>query len=293
MDTIRKETIRCYSGEYKDGEWIINKHWSTTTNEYDARGILLSSEEHHGADYVLPEGVSSLIKSTSRRVEKGRFVYATVLPDGRTNAWVIRDKEGRIIESNINDVHYRCSYDEQGRVAKEGEDGLYEDVYVRDDDGLVLNSYHVKLDEEPYSARHYYSMDFMGNIVESVVNEKGERVECILHDKATKKVIEKVNETNGSIENFSADGHQICGILCDEENLGHLNHHALCYCEYDVMGNWIIRMEPKFLGVPKQYREQRGWPLEYHIEIRDIEYEDFLNDMIFDVFDADSDLSIT
>lgn len=285
MDTIRKETIRCYSGEYKDGEWIINKHWSTTTNEYDARGILVSSEEHHGADYGLPEGVSTLINSTSRSVDKGRFVYTTVLSDGRITDVVIRDKEGRVIESNINDVHYRCTYDEQGRVAKEGKDGLWEDVYVRDDDGLVVESYHVRHDEDPYSARHYYSRDFMGNIVESAVTENGEHVETVLHDKDMKSVIEKVNEKNGSIEIFSADGHQICGMLRDEEQPAHLNHYDISICEYDFMGNWVIRILPRFLDVPKYFREQHGWPLNYFIEIRDIEYEDFLDDMTFSMLD--------
>jgi hypothetical protein len=281
IDTIRKETIMYYSGECKGGEWIINKHWSTTTNEYDARGILVSSEEHHGADYGLPEGVSTLIKSTSRSVDKGRFVYTTVLSDGRITDVVIRDKEGRIIESNINDVHYRCSYDEQGRVAKEGEDGLWEDVYVRDDDGLVVESYHVRHDEDPYSARHYYSRDFMGNIVKSAVTEKGEHVETILHDKDMKSVIEKINEKNGSIEIYSADGQKICGMLRNEEQPEHLNHYDLCYYEYDFRGNWVVRILPRFLGVPKYYMEQHGWSLNYFIEIRDIEYEDFLDDMTF------------
>ena len=275
----------CYYGECKGGEWIINKHHLTSIKEYDAHGILVSSEEHHGADYGLPEGVSTLIESTSRSVDKGRFVYTTVLFDGRITEVVIRDKEDRIIESNIHGVHYRCSYDDQGRVAKEGKDGLWEDVYVRDDDGLVVESYHVRHDEEPYFARHYYSRDFMGNIVESAVTDNGEHVETILHDKDMKSVIEKINEKNGSIEIFSADGHQICGMLRDEENPGHLNHHALCYCEYDFMGNWVIRMEPRFLGVPKYFREQHGWPLNYFIEIRDIEYEDFLDDMTFSMLD--------
>lgn len=285
MDTIRKETIMCYYGECKGGEWIINKHHLTSIKEYDARGILVSSEEHHGADYGLPEGVSTLMKSTSRSVDKGRFVYTTVLSDGRITDVVIRDKEDRIIESNINGVQYRCSYDEQGRVAKEGEDGLWEDVYVRDDEGLVVESYHVRHDEDPYIARHYYSRDFMGNIVESAVAENGEHVETILHDKDMKSVIEKINEKNGSIEVFSADGHKVCGMLRDEEQPDHLNHYDLCYYEYDFRGNWVVRILPRFLGVPKYYREQHGWPLNYYIEIRDIEYEDFLYDMPFSMLD--------
>lgn len=238
-----------------------------------------------GADYGLPEGISTLIKSTSRSVDKGRFVYTTVLSDGRITDVVIRDKEGRIIESDINDVHYRCSYDDQGRVAKEGKDGLWEDVYVREDDGLVVESYHVRHDEDPYSARHYYSRDFMGNIVESTVTENGEHVETILHDKDMKSVIEKINEKNGSIEIFSADSHKVCGMLRNKELPDHLNHYNLCYCEYDFMGNWVTRILPSFLDVPKGYREQYGWPLDYFIEIRDIEYEDFLDDMAFSMLD--------
>jgi hypothetical protein len=277
MDTIRKETIRCYSGECKGGEWIINKHRLTIIKEYDAHGILVSSEEHHGADYGLPEGVSTLIKSTSRSVDKGRFVYTTVLSDGRITDIVIRDKEGRIIESNINDVHYRCSYDEKGRVAKEGEDGLWEDVYVRDDDGLVVESYHVRHDEEPYSAWHYYSRDFMGNIVESAVTDNGEHVETVLHDKDMKSVIEKTNEKNGSIEVFSAAGQKLFGMLRNEEQPDHLNHYDISICEYDFMGNWIIRMGSYLLYVPKYFREQHGWTPEYFIQIRDIEYEESLS----------------
>ena len=285
MDTIRKETIRCYSGECKGGDWIINKHRLTIIKEYDARGILVSSEEHHGADYGLPEGVSTLIKSTSRSVDKGRFVYTTVLFDGRITDVVIRDKEGRVIESNINDVHYRCSYDDQGRVAKEGDDGLWEDVYVRDDDGLVVESYHVRHDEDPYSARHYYSRDFMGNIVESAVAENGEHVETVLHDKDMKSVIEKINEKNGSIEIFSADGHKVCGMLRNEEQPDHLNHYDISICEYDFRANWVTRMGSNRLGVPKYFMEQHGWTPNYFIEIRDIEYEDFLDDMPFSMLD--------
>ena len=245
----------------------------------------MSSEEHHGADYGLPEGVSTLIESTSRSVDKGRFVYTTVLFDGRITEVVIIDKEGRIIESNIHGVHYRCSYDEQGRVAKEGKDGLWEDVYVRDDDGLVVESYHVRHDEDPYIARHYYSRDFMGNIVESAVAENGEHVETILHDKDMKSVIEKINDKNGSIEIYSADGQKICGMLRNEEHPDHLNHYDLCYYEYDFRGNWVVRILPRFLCVPKYYREKHGWPLNYFIEIRDIEYEDFLDDMTFSMLD--------
>lgn len=226
-----------------------------------------------------------MIKTTSRSVDKGRFVYTTVLSDGRITDIVIRDKEGRIIESNINDVHYGCSYDDQGRVAKEGDDGLWEDIYVRDDDGLVVESYHVRHDEEPYSARHYYSRDFMGNIVESAVAENGEHVETILHDKDMKSVIEKINDKNGSIEVFSAVGQKLCGMLRNEEQPDHLNHYDISICEYDFMGNWVVRILPRFLDVPKGYREKHGWPLDYFIEIRDIDYEDFLDDMAFSMLD--------
>ena len=226
-----------------------------------------------------------MIKSTSRSVDKGRFVYTTVLSDGRITDVVIRDKEGRIIESDINDVHYRSSYDDQGRVAKEGDDGLWEDVYVSDDDGLVVESYHVRHDEEPYSARHYYSRDFMGNIVESAVTDNGEHAETVLHDKDMKSVIEKVNEKNGSIEIFSADSHKVCGMLRNEEQPDHLNHSELYICDYDCFGNWVVRILPRVLDVPKGYREQHGWPLDYFIEIRDIEYEDFLDDMAFSMLD--------
>ena len=269
MDTIRKETIRCYSGECKDGEWHIIKQFCTTTNVYDARGVLFSSEV---CNYYENGDVSS--KSvTKRSIVKGRFVYKTVLSDGRITDVVVRDTDGRMLESDVNGLLYRCSYDEQGRVAKEGEDGLWEDVYVRDDEDLVVESYHVRHDEDPYSARHYYSRDFMGNIVESAVAENGEHVETILHDKDMKSVIEKINDKNGSIEIYSADGQKICGMLRNEEHPDHLNHYDLCYYEYDFRGNWVVRILPRFLGVPKYYREQHGWPLNYQIEIRDIQYE--------------------
>jgi hypothetical protein len=39
------------------------------------------------------------------------------------------------------------------------------------------------------------------------------------------------------------------------------------------------------LGVPKYFREHHGWTQEYFIEIRDIEYEDFLDDMPFSMLD--------
>ena len=155
--------------------------------------------------------------------------------------------------------------------------GLWENVYVRDDDGLVVESYHARHDEEPYSAWHYYSRDCMGNIVESVVTENGEHVETILHDKDMKSVIEKINEKNGSIEIFSADGHKVCGMLRDGEQPDHLNHYDLCYCEYDFRGNWVVRILSRFLGVPKYFREQHGWTQEYFIQIRDIEYEESLS----------------
>jgi hypothetical protein len=51
------------------------------------------------------------------------------------------------------------------------------------------------------------------------------------------------------------------------------------------MGNWVTRILPRFQDVPKGYREQHGWPLDYFIEIRDIEYEDFLDDMAFSMLD--------
>jgi hypothetical protein len=156
---------------------------------------------------------------------------------------------------------------------------------VRDDDGLVVESYHVMHDEDPYSARHYYSRDFMGNIVESVVTENGEHVETILHDKDMKSVIEKINEKNGSIRVFSAAGQKLCGMLRDEEQSDHLNHFDISICEYDFRGNWVIRIGSYLIGMPKYFREHHGWTQEYFIEIRDIEYEDFLDDMPFSMLD--------
>lgn len=278
IDMIRKETIRCYYGEYKAGEWNISKQFYTTTNVYDARGILLSSEVCR----YYENGVVSSKSVAVRRTEKGRFVYRSVLSDGRITDVVIRDKEGRMLQSNANGLLYRCSYDEQGRVEKEGDDGLWEDVYVRDDDGMVVQTYHVRHDQDPYIAQHYYSRDFMGNIVETAVNDKGEHVESILHDKAMKAVIEKIDKKNGSIETYSTDGQKICGMLCDNAHPDHLNHYELYICDYDFMGNWVTRILPRFLNVPKS---QRG-KLNYQIEIRDIEYEDFLNSMDFCMFDS-------
>jgi hypothetical protein len=114
----------------------------------------------------------------------------------------------------------------------------------------------------------------MGNIVESAVTEKGEHVESIVHDSTGKSVIEKINEKIGSIEIISADGQKICGMLYNEEHPAHLNHYALCYCEYDEMGDWIIRIQQKSLCVPEYYRKQHDLPRYFHIEIRDKEYED-------------------
>ena len=74
-------------------------------------------------------------------------------------------------------------------------------------------------------------------------------------------------------------------MLRNEEQLDHLNHYDISICEYDFRGNWVIRMGPSPLSVPKYFMEQHGWTPNYFIEIRDIEYEDFLDDMTFSMLD--------
>ena len=223
---IKKETIRCYSGEHKDGEYHIKKIFSSTTNDYDAEGILLSSVEHN----YYENGDVSCINETSRSVEGDCFIYKTV--GWRPNGFSIEKRD------------------------KQGNDGLS--------------------DEEPCTTTHYYSRDFMGNIVETAINEEGKHVESRLHDGVTRTLIERkeigdIDERGSTIRAYATDGLEICGMFCHDELL---NHYKLCYCEYDRDGNWIIRMTPRFLSVPKYYMEQSGWPQDYYIEIRDIEYLD-------------------
>ena len=285
---IKKETIRCYSGEHKDGEYHIKKIFSSATNDYDAEGILLSSVEYN----YYENGDVSYINETSRSVEGDCFIYKTV--GWRPNGFSIekRDKQGRILESNPYGVCYRCSYDEKGRVEKEGNDGLWEDTYERDENGVVIKSHHKRSDEEPYTTTHYYSRDFMGNIVETAINEKGKHVESRLHDGVTRTLIERkeigdIDERGSTIRTYTTDGLEICGMFCHDELL---NHYKLCYCEYDRDGNWIIRMTPRFLNVPKYYMEQSGWSQDYYIEIRDIEYLDSnSHDELFSEFSTFND----
>ena len=271
---IKKETIRCYSGEYKDGEYHIKRLFSSTTNDYDTDGILLSSVE---LSYY-ENGDISCKDITSRTVDGDCFVYKTEgqHPNGFRCSIEKRDKQGRILESNPYGVYYRCSYDEHGRVKKESNDGLWEDTYVRDENGLVIKSHHNRSDKEPYTTMHYYSRDFIGNIVESAINEEGKQVESRLHDGITKSIIEikevgDIDERGSTIRTYAADGRAICCMYCNDERL---NHCDLTYCEYDQSGNWIIRMTPIFINIPKYYMEQSVWHKEYHIEIRDIEYFD-------------------
>ena len=271
---IKRETIKSYSGEYKDGEYHIKKIFSSTTNYYDIDGILLSSEKL----FYYENGDVSCKDITSRSLDGDCFVYKTEgqRPSCLKCSIERRDKQGRVLESDEHGIHYRCSYDKQGRVEKEGNDGLWEDTYERDENGVVIKSHHKRSDEEPYTTTHYYSRDFMGNIVETAINEKGKHVESRLHDGVTRTLIERkeigdIDERGSTIRTYATDGLEICGMYCNDERL---NHYKLCYCEYDCDGNWIIRMTPRFLNVPKYYMEQSGWPQDYYIEIRDIEYLD-------------------
>lgn len=275
---IKRETIKSYSGEYKDGEYLIKKIFSSTTNDYDADGILLSSEKL----FYYENGDVSCKDITSRSLDGNCFVYKTEgqRPSGLKCSIEIRDNQGRVLESDEHGIHYRCSYDEQGRVEKEGNDGLWEDTYERDENGVVIKSHHKRADEEPYTTTHYYSRDFMGNIVETAINENRKHVESRIHDGVTKALIEikqigDIDERGSTIKTLTADEREICGMLCHDELL---NHYNLCYYEYDRDGNWIIRMTPRFLNVPKYYMEQSGWPQDYYIEIRDIEYLDSNSD---------------
>lgn len=271
---IKKETIRCYSGEYKDGGYHIKRIFSSITNDYDAAGILLSSVE---VSYY-KNGDISYKDVMSRSVDGECFVYKTEgqRPNGFRSSIERRDKQGRILESDEHGIHYSCLYDDQGRVEKEGNDGLWEDTYVRDENGMVIQSHHSRSDMEPYTTIHYYSRDFMGNIVESAINMKGKHVESRLYDSITNSLIEikeigDIDERGATIRTYAGDGRILCGMYCNDERL---NHWDLTYCEYDRAGNWIIRMTPMFMNVPKYYMEQSRWPKDYRIEIRDIEYLD-------------------
>ena len=70
---IKRETIKSYSGEYKDGEYHIKKIFSSATNDYDAEGILLSSVEHN----YYENGDVSCKDITSRSLDGDCFVYKT------------------------------------------------------------------------------------------------------------------------------------------------------------------------------------------------------------------------
>lgn len=270
---IRKETIKHYSGYKTQTGYHINKLHGLYTYEYDSDGrILRVSIEYYDDEGNISDGLK-----VTRRKENERYIYERFDLDGKPKGWDKYDDNNRLVES-FYESYAAWMYDENGNVSKEiyEEGGYIKEIHYEYDTNGRRTKTIIISNSGTFVKHHYYSKDFLGNIVESIFGEDGEFMESNIIDPVSNKVIQNKEHQKcdgGTIilRYYTHEGKHLsyCSWK-DSDNLLQSKHTV--YLDYDA-GHWTICVSPSFCYIPES-EEGFNKNNECFIDIREIEYSD-------------------
>jgi hypothetical protein len=276
---VKKETRRHYVGYFRDGECHVERLECVEVYEYDSDGY----EFRHKSENYEDNGELSYGTITNRRYEKGEYIFETHNLDGKYLGYDKYDSKWHLVESRFNQMQ-SWSYNSDGKVVEafiEFSNGWWKTQYEYNSEGRVVRSVRVNDKSDILIVHHYYSRDCMGNIVENLITEQGELLECNVIDRLSNKVIvnrdERIEvEWNAILRTFKNDIQVSCSSWHSDDIVKSTNIRYLGSWSDD----WNISVQPL---LHDDESEQEGNGQKCWITIRDLEYSAF-DDCMLDEF---------
>lgn len=276
---VKKETRRHYVGYFRDGECHVERLECVEVYEYDSDGY----EFRHKSENYEDNGELSHGTITNRRYEKGEYIFETYNLDGKYLGYDKYDSKWHLVESRFNQMQ-SWSYNSDGKVVEEYiefSNGWWKIQYEYDSEGRVVRSVRINDKSHIVIVHHYYSRDCMGNIVENLITEQGELLECNVIDRLSNKVIinrdERIEvEWNAILRTFKNDIQVSCSSWHSDDIVKSTNIRYLGSWSDD----WNISVQPL---LHDDESEQEGNGQKCWITIRDLEYAAF-DDCMLDEF---------
>ena len=277
---VKKETRRHYVGYFQDGECHVERLECVEVYEYDSDGY----EFRHKSENYEDNGELSYGTITNRRYEKGEYIFETYNLDGKYLGYDKYDSKWHLVESRFNQMQ-SWSYNSNDKVIEEYiefSNGWWKTQYEYNSEGRVVRSVRVNDKSDILIVHHYYSRDCMGNIVENLITEQGELLECNVIDRLSNKVIinrdERIEvEWNAILRTFKNDIQVSCSSWHSDDIVKSTNIRYLGSWSDD----WNISVQPLL----HDESEQEGNGQKCWITIRDLEYAAFDDGMLDEFVD--------
>ena len=278
---VKKETRRHYVGYFRDGECHVERLQCVEVYEYDSNGY----EFRHKSENYEDNGELSDGTITNRRYEKGEYIFETYNLDGKYLGYDKYDSKWHLVESRFNQMQ-SWSYNSDDKVIEEYiefSNGWWKTQYEYNSEGRVVRSVRVNDKSDIQIIHHYYSRDCMGNIVENLITEQGELLECNVIDRLSNKVIinrdERIEvEWNAILRTFKNGIQVSCSSWHSDDIVKSTNIRYLGSWSDD----WNICVQPL---LHDDESEQEGNGQKCWITIRDLEYAAFDDGMLDEFVD--------
>lgn len=262
-EKISKETISTYAAHKEHDEFIIDYLSSLLVYEYDDDALMLrSSLQCFDEDGRLNDSWH-----TTRKEHEEGYIYERYNHNGELEGHIIRDKDGRELESTLLGQH-RMTYDADGRLLSQKSVYIHEDShensYTYDPSGRLVQSVETR-NGKTSVLNHHYSEDISGNIVETSLDSEGNLVRTIVYDKISGHIIESKEACD--FDPTAYDVTYYSDHLNDTYHARVINnrvhHNTYRNLEYDNQGNWVLELvNNNVLGEPQ-----------FYIKVRDIVYQ--------------------
>lgn len=273
---VKKDTRTHYEGYIEDGQYHIERLTSKEEYEYDSEeNLLCYSYENYDENGAVAYGMH-----TSRQAIEGGYIYEKFDLEGHKLRSDRYDKRGNHVESRSQSQIYKWKYDPNDRLIEEYEESIGEGwlltKYEYDQEGRVERELLTDDLGQTGSRDHFYSRDFIGNIVESILSEEGEFLESNIINRVSGKVIQNKDERIEDefitiLRYFNSEGKQIsCSSWhTDDVMVTNSINRLISDC-----GRWVLSMEPSCSGGIED-PESGSYivkPNACWITVRDIEY---------------------
>ena len=278
---VKKETRRHYVGYFRDGECHVERLECVEVYEYDSDG----NEFRHKSENYDDNGELSYGTITNRRYEKGEYIFETYNLDGKYLGYDKYDSKWHLVESRFNQMQ-SWSYNSDDKVIEEYiefSNGWWRTQYEYNSEGRVVRSVRINDKSDILIIHHYYSRDCMGNIVENLITEQGELLECNVIDRLSNKVIinrdERIEvEWEAILRTFKNDIQVSCSSWHSDDIVKSTNIRYLGSWSDD----WNISVQPL---LHDDESKQEGNGQKCWITIRDLEYAAFDDGMLDEFVD--------
>lgn len=260
---IIKERIDTYYA-HKDGDnLVIDYHAVTSIYEYDGYSYI-----HRGEFRLYDEnGQNTDGAYTRRRYEGKNCVIERFNLNDELICRDLYDDDDRILESKdqYGKTLYTYHYDYTKSVSRFDNDDIliFKTIYEFDHLGRITKSIHMNEGGSTEEHTHHYSKNFIGDIVETIIDSDGNvtRVDTIdaLTDKL--KMSKSIDCEDTSIIYSDIYGTDSLRHSWTKSVNGKLVEDSACLYEYDKRGNWILAVRPSMVS-----------DVELEVLVRELEY---------------------